>query len=286
MDPHQSIRVSKADLGHPHQGLVFVDVIHRLRQTLVDHEHDFGRLDDCGDVVSNLDAEILYALPGDDAFDEIFTHADRHFGCNYSKNNGLYLAPQLITRRYFHGSDCISLGVRMAERGKYEIVPARWPEDTQQALRLLTNYGRHLAASPVAAAGMCFADYEAQLRGLPGKYAAADADLLLAWIKGHAAGCAAITPRMLKDGAPAAELKRLWVEPQFRGYGVGRGLVIAAIDWAWKQGCRTLVLDTVNEAMPEASALYQSLGFEEMERFNDNPISGVRFYKLKLTGDK
>jgi ribosomal protein S18 acetylase RimI-like enzyme len=46
------------------------------------------------------------------------------------------------------------------------------------------------------------------------------------------------------------------------------------------------VLDTVNEAMPEASALYQSLGFEETGRFNDNPISGVRFYKLKLTGDQ
>jgi putative acetyltransferase len=175
----------------------------------------------------------------------------------------------------------------MAEaQGKYEIAPARWPEDTEQALRLLTNYGRHLAASPVAAAGMCFADYEAQLRGLPGKYAEADAGLLLARIQGQVAGCAAITPRILKDGARAAELKRLWVEPQFRGYGLGRGLVIAAIDWARGQGYRALVLDTVNEAMPEASALYQSLGFEETERFNDNPISGVRFYQLKLTGDQ
>jgi putative acetyltransferase len=172
------------------------------------------------------------------------------------------------------------------ERNNYEIAPARWPEDTEQALRLLTNYGRHLAASPVAAAGMCFADYEAQLRGLPGKYAEADADLLLARIKGQVAGCAAITPRILNEGAHAAELKRLWVEPQFRGSGLGRGLVIAAIDWARSQGCRALVLDTVNEAMPEASALYQSLGFEETERFNDNPISGVRFYKLKLTGDQ
>jgi len=226
-------------------------------------------------------------LPGDDALDEIFTHADRHLRSNYSKNNRLYLASQLITRRYFHGSDCISLGVRMAEaRGNYEIEPARWPEDTEQALRLLTNYGRHLAASPVAAAGMCFADYEAQLRGLPGKYADADADLLLAQIKGQVAGCAALTPRILNDGTRAAELKRLWVEPQFRGYGVGRGLVIAAIDWTRTRGYQALVLDTVDEAMPEASALYQSLGFEETERFNDNPISGVRFYKLKLTGDQ
>jgi putative acetyltransferase len=175
----------------------------------------------------------------------------------------------------------------MAEaQASYEIAPARWPEDTEHAFRLLTNYGRHLAASPVAAAGMCFADYEAQLRGLPGKYAEADADLLLARIKDQLTGCAAVTPRILNDGTRAAELKRLWVEPQFRGHGVGRGLVMAAIDWARTRGYQALVLDTVNEAMPEASALYQSLGFEETERFNDNPISGVRFYKLKLTGDE
>lgn len=175
----------------------------------------------------------------------------------------------------------------MAEvQASYEIAPARWPEDMDHALRLLTNYGQYLAASPVAAAGMCFADYEAQLRGLPGKYAEADADLLLARVKGEAAGCAAITPRIMNDGARAAELKRLWVEPQFRGYSLGRGLVMAAIDWARTRGYRALVLDTVNEAMPQASGLYQSLGFEETERFNDNPISGVRFYKLKLTGDQ
>jgi putative acetyltransferase len=267
-------------------GLAFETWVLREHR-LVDHEHDFGRLDDGGNLVSHLDAEFLYALPGDNALDEIFTHPDRHFRSNYSKNNCLYLASQLITRRYFHGSDCISLGVHMAEaQGSYEIAPACWPQDTEHALKLLTNYGRYLAASPVAAAGMCFADYEALLRGLPGKYAESDADLLLARIKGEVAGCAALTPRKLYDGALAAELKRLWVEPRFRRSGLGRGLVMAAIDWARTHKYQTLVLDTVNEAMPEASALYQSLGFEETGRFNDNPIFGVRFYKFKVTGDQ
>jgi ribosomal protein S18 acetylase RimI-like enzyme len=50
-----------------------------------------------------------------------------------------------------------------------------------------------------------------------------------------------------------------------------------------------VVLDTVNEAMPEAAELYRSLGFQEIGRFNENPITGVRFYILKLpakTGDQ
>jgi putative acetyltransferase len=167
-------------------------------------------------------------------------------------------------------------------KAEYEIVPARWPEDTEKARTLLTNYGQYLAASPVGAAGMCAIGYEAELRGLPGKYAAKGADMLLARVNGEVAGCAAIALRMLNDGTKAAEMKRLWVERGFRGHGLGRRLVVGAIQWARAQECNALVLDTVNEAMPEAAELYRSMGFEETGRFNDNPISGVRFYILKL----
>jgi GNAT superfamily N-acetyltransferase len=159
---------------------------------------------------------------------------------------------------------------------------AQWPEDTDRARALLTNYGQHLARSPIAATGFCLAGYEEEIRGLPGKYATADADLLIATLDGADAGCAAITRRMLADATEAAELKRLWVEPAFRGCGVGRGLVLSAIDWTRRHGAAAVVLDTVTEAMPEASALYGALGFEEIQRFNDNPVSGVRFYKLAL----
>jgi GNAT superfamily N-acetyltransferase len=80
----------------------------------------------------------------------------------------------------------------------------------------------------------------------------------------------------------AAEMKRLWVEPRFRGHGIGRGLVGSAIDWARAHECSAVVLDTVNEAMPEAAELYRSLGFEEITRFNENPVPRVRFYQLML----
>jgi ribosomal protein S18 acetylase RimI-like enzyme len=169
---------------------------------------------------------------------------------------------------------------------EYEIAPARWPEDTEQARALLTNYGQFLTASPVGAAGMGLIGYEAEVRALPGKYADKDADLLLARVKGEGAGCVAITERALQDGVRGAEVKRLWVEPNFRGYGLGRGLVGAAIEWARSHGCGAVVLDTVYEAMPEAHALYRSLGFEETGRFNDNPLSGVRFYILRLEANE
>jgi putative acetyltransferase len=169
---------------------------------------------------------------------------------------------------------------------EYEIAPACWPEDTEQARALLTNYGKYLASSSSRAAGVCIPGYEAELQGLPGKYVEQEADLLLARVKGEGkgegAGCVAITQRVLADGMDAAEIKRLWVEPRFRGHGLGRGLVGSAIDWARAHGCSAVVLDTVNEAMPEAAELYRSLGFEEISRFNENPVPGVRFYRLML----
>ena len=169
-----------------------------------------------------------------------------------------------------------------AKTDEYEISPACWPEDTEHARALLTNYGKYLASSPSGAAGVCIPGYEAELRGLPGKYAKEEADLLLARVMGEGAGCVAITRRVLADGMDAAEMKRLWVEPRFRGHGLGRKLVNGAIDWARAHGCSAVVLDTVNEAMPEAAQLYRSLGFEEIVRFNENPVPGIRFYRLML----
>ena len=167
----------------------------------------------------------------------------------------------------------------MTQAAAYQIAPARWPEDTELARALLSDYGRYLASSPGGSAGVCLVGYEAELRALPGKYA----EILLARVNGEGAGCVALTRRVLADGTDAVEMKRLWVEPGLRGLGVGRGLVTAAIAWTRAQHCGSLVLDTVHEAMPEAARLYQSLGFVEVDRFNDNPVAGVRFYQLRLS---
>ncbi len=169
-----------------------------------------------------------------------------------------------------------------AKQTRYEILPARWPEDTEQARTLLADYGHYLAANPGGKAGVCLVGYETELRSLPGKYATAAADLLLARADGEAAGCVAITQRVMTDGTQAAEMKRLWVEPRFRGLGIGRGLVTAAIAWARARGCGAVVLDTVHEAMPEAAELYRTLGFTEISRFNENPVPGVRFFQLTI----
>ncbi len=64
--------------------------------------------------------------------------------------------------------------------------------------------------------------------------------------------------RDLGDGA--CEVRRLFVRPKARGQGIARALMTTLIDEARQAGYRTVRLETL-EAMREAQALYQSLGF-------------------------
>ena len=118
-----------------------------------------------------------------------------------------------------------------------------------------------------------FIDPQAELAALPGGYDA----ILLARGGGEIVGCVAL--RGLEDGA--CEMKRLYVRPAARGSGVGRELVEASIARARGLGYATIRLDTL-PTMDAARALYLSLGFRPIERYNDNPIEGVLFFALQL----
>jgi GNAT superfamily N-acetyltransferase len=148
--------------------------------------------------------------------------------------------------------------------------------DVAAVRRLLQGYGEYLAANPAGAANICIEGYAQELEELMDKYAV----LLLATVDGVAAGCVALR-RIPTDGL-ACEMKRLWVEGAFRGFGLGRRLVEKAIEWAKQMGFETMYLDTVPAAMPEANRLYAAMGFEPVERYNENPLAGVEFFRLSL----
>jgi putative acetyltransferase len=79
-------------------------------------------------------------------------------------------------------------------------------------------------------------------------------------------------------------MKRLWVDGAFRGYGLGRRLVKEAIEWAEGAGFEAMYLDTVPAAMPEANRLYEAMGFVRVQRYNENPIADVVFFRRGLKG--
>ena len=69
-----------------------------------------------------------------------------------------------------------------------------------------------------------FQDFEREMAEFPGVYAEPGGALLLALVDGAVAGCCALRPLPDSDYADAAEMKRLYVRPMFRGFGLGRTL--------------------------------------------------------------
>ena len=74
------------------------------------------------------------------------------------------------------------------------------------------------------------------------------------------------------------EIKRLWVSPEARGLGLSKRLMDQAEKTARTLGIATLRLDT-NAALPEAIRLYQTTGWTEIDRFNDDPYPDFFFEK-------
>ena len=128
---------------------------------------------------------------------------------------------------------------------------------------------------------LCFQNFEDELAGLPGEYAAPSGALLLAFVDGQLAGCAALRPLPDADYANACEMKRLYVRRAFRGFGLGRLLAQALIDRANQAGFSNLLLDTLDD-MEAARDLYESLGFEEIPPYYFNPIPGAHYLRADL----
>jgi putative acetyltransferase len=146
-----------------------------------------------------------------------------------------------------------------------------------------------------------FQHFERELAQLPGDYAQPRGALLLALIDkaqapsrvkspplrrangrhAHVAGCCALRPLDAADYPNAAEMKRLYVRPEFRGIGLGRQLAETILDAARSAGYACVLLDTLDD-MESARALYEDLGFVEVPPYYHNPIAGSHYLKADL----
>ncbi len=147
------------------------------------------------------------------------------------------------------------------------------PEQTATIRDLFREYAEAIGTD------LEYQGFTAELAALPSPYVPPKGALLIAHAGSEVAGCAAMRP-LTND---AGEMKRLYVRPGFRKFGLGRRLVQAVIDTARKAGYRELRLDTL-PSMVSAQALYRRLGFVEIPAYNNTHLPGTRFYALRLSG--
>jgi DNA-binding MarR family transcriptional regulator/GNAT superfamily N-acetyltransferase len=98
--------------------------------------------------------------------------------------------------------------------------------------------------------------------------------LLVARLRGEPIGCGALK----LHGAEPAELKRMWVATTARGLGVGRRILGELEQRARERAVGVVRLET-NGTLREATGLYRSAGYVEVEAFNDEPYAHHWFEK-------
>jgi putative acetyltransferase len=153
-----------------------------------------------------------------------------------------------------------------------DIAPPRDAADLDSVRALFTEYAGSLGFS------LGYQGFDAELAGLPGKYAAPEGALLLAKVDGIAAGVVAL--RKIETGT--AEMKRLYVKPAHHGRSIGRKLAEAIVETARSLGYRRLRLDTIAGKMDSAVKLYRSMGFVEIAPYYDSPVPGTTYLELVL----
>lgn len=118
----------------------------------------------------------------------------------------------------------------------------------------------------------------ADLKDLPGRYAAPGGGIVLARWDHQLAGCGAFAPTRI-DGV--TEIKRLYVRTPFRHHGIARALSTRLLSSATHAGYRQAAISTWNDNHP-ALALYQQLGFVPTAPFKDHPNPRLVYLAVKL----
>lgn len=127
---------------------------------------------------------------------------------------------------------------------------------------------------------LCFQSFDKELHDPLSKYGEPGGSLFLACWNSKPAGCIALQP-LQEEGT--CEMKRLFVKPGFRDYGIGAKLVQVIIDEARQKGYRKMVLDTLERLQP-AIKLYRKYGFKNTAPYYKNPLLGVVYMQIEFNG--
>jgi len=189
----------------------------------------------------------------------------------------------------------VSRPLPLADTPEIVLMTPDEPHELNAARAIFRDYAASLDVD------LGFQNFEEELVKLPGEYAEPRGALLLALVNtsdiavsintppmrkaqggwAHVAGCCALRPLDTADYPNAAEMKRLYVRPAFRGVGLGRQLAEAVLDVARGAGYQCVLLDTLDD-MESARALYEDLGFVEVPPYYHNPIAGSHYLKVEL----
>jgi ribosomal protein S18 acetylase RimI-like enzyme len=124
---------------------------------------------------------------------------------------------------------------------------------------------------------LAFQKFEEELSAIHKMYSPPTGGIILCRSDGMFAGCIAI--RKLDENV--CELKRMYVNPNFQGKGIGKNLLEKALQLANEYSYKLIRLDTLTQMLP-AIHLYKQYGFYEIAPYYFNPNTTAVFFEKEL----
>lgn len=153
-----------------------------------------------------------------------------------------------------------------------ELREAKSKNEFKIAIQLFQEYAAQIGVD------LEFQDFSKELETIEEHYSRPTGVLILAKNdKSSLLGCFAL--RALKSSI--CELKRMYVRKEARGLGIGKEMLRESIEIGKKLGYKKMRLDTL-PTMGPAIALYQKMGFYEIEPYRFNPIKGTKYFEIEL----
>ena len=155
----------------------------------------------------------------------------------------------------------------------FQIRAARAGNELAAVRDLFAAYADSLAVN------LDYQDFGIEVAELPGKYSPPKGELFVAWdVFERPVACIGVRP--LND--ETCEMKRLYVLPEARSFGLGKALTEALITVARDRGYSSLRLDTL-PTMVIAAKLYERMGFRRIDAYYGPTPPGTIFMELDLT---
>lgn len=161
------------------------------------------------------------------------------------------------------------------DRSEFTVRPPSNPDEWLKATELVQAYADQLGVD------LTFQNFSQEIAALAEHYTMPRGLFLGAYVGDELAGCCGLRPLDDAVDPNACEMKRLFVRPAFRRFGLGRQLVEALMDAAKGMGYTCILLDTLSH-MEAARSLYEDLGFEEVPPYYLSPIPGTHYLKATL----
>jgi tRNA pseudouridine38-40 synthase len=189
-------------------------------------------------------------------FENIILAKDRTKAGIAAKSEGLTLEKVNYPENYFNMEFIIEKALK---------------KDSEIVKELFIKYQENLGIS------LCFQNFDEELERFSEIYGEPNGTILLAKDRGIPVGIVAL--KKLEEGI--CEMKRLFVIPEYQGYGIGRQLAEKLLEIAKSLGYKKIKLDTL-ERLKSAVGLYKSLDFNVTKPYNYNPEEDIIYFEKEL----